>query len=160
MFNRFIAVLLIIVVVLALGLLAMELVDPFSEYDNDHTMSPELVGRTTEVPETTPNPSPSELPKESPDPTEMPTPEPTAESVEILISFTGDVTIGTDETFTYTNSFPDRYERVGRDDSYFFKGLKHLFDNDDLTLVNLETTFTTSKKKADKRYRFKADPSM
>lgn len=159
MLNRLIIILLIILVVLGLGLLAMELIDPVKQYANDPTTSPELVDITTEVPET-PKPNPSISPIKSPNPTVVPTPEPTAEPVEILISFAGDVTIGTDETFTYTNSFPDRYERVGRDDSYFFKGVKHLFENDDLTLVNLETTFTTSKKKADKRYRFKAEPSM
>ena len=81
------------------------------------------------------------------------------EPIEIRISFAGDCTIGTDETFTYVNSFPDRYDRIGRDDSYFFKGVESIFHNDDLTLVNLETTFTTAKKKADKRFRFKGDPS-
>jgi poly-gamma-glutamate capsule biosynthesis protein CapA/YwtB (metallophosphatase superfamily) len=159
MFNRLITVLILIVVVLSLGLLVMELVDPVRQYTNGPTKSPELVGRKTEIP-VTPDLRPSESPGKSPDPTENPTPEPTAEPVEILLSFAGDVTIGTDETFTYTNSFPDRYERVGRDDSYFFKGVKHLFENDDLTLVNLETTFTTAKKKADKRFRFKADPAL
>jgi poly-gamma-glutamate capsule biosynthesis protein CapA/YwtB (metallophosphatase superfamily) len=81
------------------------------------------------------------------------------ELVEIRISFAGDCTIGTDETFTYVNSFPDRYEKVGGDDSYFFKGVESIFHQDDLTLVNLETTFTTAKEKADKRFRFKGDPS-
>lgn len=81
------------------------------------------------------------------------------EPVEIRISFAGDCTIGTDETFTYVNSFPDRYDKIGRDDSYFFKGVESVFHNDDLTLVNLETTFTTAKKKADKTFRFKGDPS-
>lgn len=81
------------------------------------------------------------------------------ELVQIRISFAGDCTIGTDENFTYVNSFPDRYEKVGRDDAYFFKGVKPVFDNDDLTLVNLETTFTTARKKADKKFNFKGDPS-
>jgi len=81
------------------------------------------------------------------------------ELVEIRISFAGDCTIGTDETFNYVNSFPHRYEKVGYDDSYFFKGVESIFHNDDLTLVNLETTFTSAKKKADKKYRFKGDPS-
>ena len=46
------------------------------------------------------------------------------ELVQIRISFAGDCTIGTDENFTYVNSFPDRYEKVGRDDAYFFQGSK------------------------------------
>lgn len=41
----------------------------------------------------------------------------------------------------------------------FFAGVKDIFENDDLTLVNLETTFTTAKKKAKKTFRFKGDPS-
>lgn len=33
-----------------------------------------------------------------------------------------------------------------------FAGVKHIFENDDLTLVNLETTFTTAKKKLRKPF--------
>ncbi|NLJ40196.1 MAG: CapA family protein [Clostridiales bacterium] len=89
---------------------------------------------------------------------EAPAEEP-EEDVTVTISFAGDCTIGTDETFTYTNSFPHRFQKVDEDFSYFFAGVKDIFENDDLTLVNLETTFTTSNKKAKKRFRFKGDPS-
>jgi poly-gamma-glutamate synthesis protein (capsule biosynthesis protein) len=84
---------------------------------------------------------------------------PENEPVQILVSFAGDCTIGTDESFSYVNSFPYRFEKVGRDYSYFFKGVQSIFQNDDLTLVNLETTLTTEKKKAQKTFRFKGDPS-
>lgn len=163
MLNKLIIILIVIAVVLGIGLLAIELIGPIGQYGNNGpTKSPEFVDRTTQTPVVTPSPSysPTETPSESPDPTEMPTPEPTREPVEILISFAGDCTLGTDETFAYTNSFPDRYERIGRDDSYFFKGVKPIFENDDLTLVNFESTFTTAEKKADKRYRFKGDPAL
>ena len=113
-----------------------------------------------------PEPSPgihtvnTQKPEETPAATIEPDPGPEQEeTVEIRISFAGDCTIGTDEAFTYVNSFPDRYERVGGDDSYFFRGVKPIFENDDLTLVNLETTFTREKKKAEKKFRFKGDPS-
>jgi len=81
------------------------------------------------------------------------------DEIEILISFAGDCTIGTDESFSYVNSFPYRFEKVGKDYSYFFKAVQSVFQNDDLTLVNLETTFTNAKKKAQKAFRFKGDPS-
>ncbi|MDF2547306.1 MAG: Capsule synthesis protein CapA [Anaerosolibacter sp.] len=77
----------------------------------------------------------------------------------ITISFAGDCTLGWDDTSAYMNSFPYRLEENGGDFSYFFEGVKDIFEADDLTLVNLETTFTTSMKKADKKFRFKGDPS-
>ncbi|HZJ57793.1 MAG TPA: CapA family protein [Clostridia bacterium] len=103
---------------------------------------------------------PIEEPPDEPleEPPEEPIEEP-PEDIVITISLAGDCTIGTDETFTYTNSFPDRLEKVDGDWSYFFAGVVDIFENDDLTLVNLETTFTKVTKKADKRFRFKGDPS-
>ncbi len=77
----------------------------------------------------------------------------------MTISFAGDCTLGWDDTSSYYNSFPHRLEKEGGDFSYFFKGVKHVFEADDLTLINLETTFTTSLKKADKKFRFKGEPS-
>ncbi|HHY82138.1 MAG TPA: CapA family protein [Clostridiales bacterium] len=121
----------------------------------EDTISPLPVNTESPPPEQTENPSqPSEQPPVQP--SDNP---PEEELTEIRISFAGDCTIGTDETFTYLNSFPYRYEKIGKDDSYFFRGVKHIFQNDDLTLVNLETTFTTAKEKAEKRFRFKGDPS-
>ncbi|MBE3101772.1 MAG: CapA family protein [Firmicutes bacterium] len=81
------------------------------------------------------------------------------EPVEIIISYAGDCTIGTDESFSYTNSFPYRFDKVGNDNGYFFDGVSSIFQEDDLTLVNLETTFTTATKKAEKKFRFKGPPS-
>ena len=42
---------------------------------------------------------------------------------------------------------------------YFVEGIKDIFLEDDFTTVNLETTLTTSTQKAQKRFRFKGDPS-
>ena len=50
-----------------------------------------------------------------------------------------------DETFTYENSFQHRYEKVGKI-ILLFQECKAQFESDDLTLVNLETTFTKLKK--------------
>ncbi len=47
MLNRLIVILLVIVVVLGIGLLAIELIDPVRQYANGPTKSPELVDKTT-----------------------------------------------------------------------------------------------------------------
>lgn len=77
----------------------------------------------------------------------------------ITISFAGDCTLGYDMNFSYHNSFPHQLEIQGNNYGYFFEKVKSIFENDDLTIVNLETTLTTSTKKADKKFRFKGDPS-
>jgi poly-gamma-glutamate synthesis protein (capsule biosynthesis protein) len=77
----------------------------------------------------------------------------------ITISFAGDCTLGWDDTSAYINSFPYRLEENEGDFSYFFRGVKEIFEADDLTLVNLETTFTNSTKKAEKKFCFKGDSS-
>jgi hypothetical protein len=109
-------------------------------------------------PSTEPSDHPADIPTHPSSSPEL-TSEQTEElPVEIHISFAGDCTLGMDETFTYENSFQHRYEKVGKDPSYFFRNVKHIFESDDLTLVNLETTFTKAEKKANKRFRFKGDP--
>ncbi|MEM1505372.1 CapA family protein [Domibacillus sp. 8LH] len=76
--------------------------------------------------------------------------------VSITVSAAGDFTLGTDETFTYAGSFPDEAERNGL--AHFTKGLNGIFERDDLTTVNLETTLTEATEKAEKKFRFKGDP--
>ncbi|MCP3760994.1 CapA family protein [Domibacillus sp. A3M-37] len=75
----------------------------------------------------------------------------------ITISAAGDFTLGTDETFTYAGSFPDEGERSGL--AHFTKGLDGIFENDDVSTVNLETTLTEATEKAVKKFRFKGDPA-
>ena len=85
----------------------------------------------------------------------------TSKEVEtsITISFAGDCTIGTDESFSYVNSFPYILKQQKNDYAYFLNDVKPIFSTDDLTLVNLETTLTTATKMAIKEFRFKGDPS-
>lgn len=90
--------------------------------------------------------------------------EPETEVVEdvydtITISAAGDVTLGRDSEYGYTGSFDHELELQDNDYSYFFRNVKDVFEADDITLVNLETTLTSATKKADKSFRFKADPS-
>ncbi|WP_428912516.1 CapA family protein [Niallia sp. Krafla_26] len=87
---------------------------------------------------------------------EEPKPEPVKET-SITISAAGDFTIGTDEAFGYSGSFVNEVDKNGF--PYFVEGIKDIFQADDLTTVNLETTLTTATQKAQKKFRFKGDPS-
>ncbi|MCX8130045.1 MAG: CapA family protein [Clostridia bacterium] len=82
------------------------------------------------------------------------------QDITIKISFAGDCTIGTDEKgIPYKDSFPYVLKQNKNDYDYFFKKVKPVFEKDDLTIVNLEGTFTTATKMARKKWRFKGDPS-
>ncbi|MFT8347364.1 CapA family protein [Clostridium saccharoperbutylacetonicum] len=69
---------------------------------------------------------------------------------EILISFAGDFTLGTDDKFSYEGSLPAAFVSNGKNYSYFMKNVANIFNKDDYTLVNLETTLTNSNVKAAK----------
>ncbi len=79
------------------------------------------------------------------------------EKTAITISAAGDFTLGTDEAFTYEGSFPHEAEKNGL--SHFVGGLGGVFEEDDLSTVNLETTLTEATEKAVKKFRFKGDPA-
>jgi poly-gamma-glutamate synthesis protein (capsule biosynthesis protein) len=82
--------------------------------------------------------------------------EKTPVKAEITISSVGDCTIGYDNDFGYSGSFPYVFDKNNKDYSYFFKNTADIFKNDDLTTANLETTFTDATVKAVKTYNFKA----
>lgn len=73
--------------------------------------------------------------------------------VSLTISVVGDCTLGTDENFNYSRSLNAYYEKYGAD--YFLKNVKDVFESDDLTIANLEGTFTSLTTRADKTYAFK-----
>ncbi|MFC3885646.1 CapA family protein [Bacillus songklensis] len=75
----------------------------------------------------------------------------------IKISAAGDFTLGTDESFSYAGTFNAEAEKNGL--GFFTRNIKNIFENDDLTTVNLETTLTNATQKAAKTFRFKGDPS-
>lgn len=79
--------------------------------------------------------------------------------VTLTLSFAGDCTLGWDDSFSYQNSFPQVLMKEKNDFAYFFRNVKSIFQADDLTLVNLETTLTQANKKAVKKFRFKGEPS-
>ena len=83
-------------------------------------------------------------------PIEITTPEP---EISITVSVVGDCTLGTDENFNYSRSLNAYYEKYGPE--YFLKNVKSIFESDDLTIANLEGTFTDSTTRVDKTYAFK-----
>lgn len=78
-------------------------------------------------------------------------------TVKITLSVAGDVTLGRDENYGYKGSFDDVAKRNGL--GFFAKNIAPIFKNDDFTSVNLETTLTTSARKASKKFRFRGHPS-
>ncbi len=112
------------------------------------------------------SPAPSETadagldtPMATPAPTPEPTEKPNIEPIKVCISFAGDCTLGSDTSFGYTNSFTERLAKEKNNYSYFFDKVKSVFREDDLTLVNLETTLTDAEKPAVKKFRFKGKPA-
>ena len=84
---------------------------------------------------------------------------PAAADKVITISVVGDCTLGTDVSFDYETSVNHFYEMYGPD--YFFQNVKDIFAADDLTIANMESTFTTSDdRRTDIIYCFKADPEV
>ncbi|WP_087974222.1 CapA family protein [Oceanobacillus rekensis] len=75
----------------------------------------------------------------------------------LTISAAGDVTIGSDDSFGYHGTFHHEVDQSGLD--HFGKNVAPIFEEDDLTIVNLETTLTNSQNKAEKTFRFAGKPS-
>lgn len=102
--------------------------------------------------------------KATPEPTDTTSPEPTEPPApklsEVTLSSVGDCTIGQDAKFPYSGSFAQVFKNNEQDYSYFFKNVAPIFKEDDITTANLETTFTTSTKKATKEFTFKASPDF
>lgn len=75
---------------------------------------------------------------------------------EIVLTFGGDVTFGYKNDEDYKGSMPYFLEEHGMDFSIIFKNVYDIFSNDDLTMVNLETTITDAQRHMDKTYWFHA----
>ena len=77
-------------------------------------------------------------------------------NTEVLLSAVGDCTIGTDSKFDYATSLPAMVTNSNKDFSYYFENVNSILKSDDVTIANLETTFTDSTDKAEKQFNFKA----
>ena len=85
---------------------------------------------------------------------------PQDEKIDIILSSAGDCTIGTDPNFNISSSLPAVVRNNNNDYSYLFKNVSQIFKEDDITIVNLETTFTNAEERADKKFTFKAPPEF
>ncbi len=74
------------------------------------------------------------------------------------ISAVGDCTLGYDKNYGYGNSFMEKYDNTYP--AYFFEKVKSIFENDDLTIANLEGPLTDSTAAATKQFAFRGDPSF
>jgi poly-gamma-glutamate synthesis protein (capsule biosynthesis protein) len=131
----------------------------FSDSFTVKSNEPEPVPIPDPTPEPTPEPTPSPTPEPTPEPTPTPTPEPTPEPiVTITISAAGDVTLGGCETASSFRNFMREFELNGSDHSHFFRNVKHIFDEDDLTIVNFEGVLTDQTKGRRSEFNFRGPP--
>lgn len=117
----------------------------------------------TEIPSfvaVTPTPQPTfAIPQTEEEEMEELQPEATIEvtSVPITITAVGDCTLGGNVPTGYDRVFAGYAEKYGYD--YFFQNVRSLFENDDLTIVNLEGPLTTSDdKRSGRKFNFRGDP--
>ncbi|MDP4088127.1 MAG: CapA family protein [Bacillota bacterium] len=114
---------------------------------------------TTAEPEKTPPPKQAESTPEAGVPET-----PAKKDTNVLLSAVGDCTIGTDTKFNQSTSLPVVVQKHDNDLSYLFSNVSSIFKNDNITIANLETTFTNSSSRRDKnaevQYSFKGDPEL
>ncbi|MDR1560712.1 MAG: CapA family protein [Clostridiales bacterium] len=79
-------------------------------------------------------------------------------TVTITLSAAGDCTLGYD--YRYNRNFMDTYERQGRDVTYFLRGVKDIFEESDLAIVNLEGPLTNEMAHAQKAFVFRGPPEF
>lgn len=71
------------------------------------------------------------------------------DNISICITAIGDCTLGNDSRFLYETSFNyiyNKFDNNGYD--WFFSHVRHIFEEDDLTIANLEGVLSNSRKKA------------
>ncbi len=79
----------------------------------------------------------------------------------ITITFTGDITLGSEEAYrNRSTSFESYVKKHG--DAYFLKNYLDLFENDDLTVINLEGVISDSAEGENKKkeFRFRGAPEL
>ena len=74
----------------------------------------------------------------------------------VKISAVGDCTIGWDDRFSWGNRFDAYLESNNGDYSYYLAKVREVFREDDFTIANLETTFTSYPVKMEKTFNFSA----
>ncbi|MCQ2437863.1 MAG: CapA family protein [Clostridia bacterium] len=127
--------------------------------DNDNGGLPFMQQDPTEAPTAAPTPTAKPTAEPTAKPTEVPaTPEPVSSDRTVTITAAGDCTLGGDVPSGNNRNFIRYYDNYGPD--YFFANVRALFEEDDLTIINLEGPLTTSTDKAhDRTFNFRGDPS-
>ena len=125
---------------LFLCLLLLSGCGPFPEGD------PAVTTQSTELTTTAPQVTQTE-------PTET---EPVSGVVDITMTFVGDCTLGTNQNHSYAYSFHEYYDKHGPD--YFLEDVRGIFEDDDITVVNLEGSLTNSNDRQDRQYNHKGRP--
>lgn len=88
--------------------------------------------------------------------TEPPTTTAGPEEITLTLSFVGDCTLGTNQEHSYANSFHQYYDKKGPD--YFLSKVRPFFEEDDLTVINLEGSLTNSDELVLKQWNHKGPP--
>lgn len=101
------------------------------------TTTQNLNSQPTTEPITEPSTEPATEPEEP-----EPEPEPEPEITQITLTFTGDCTLGKNHHMGYEGTLNQYYDTYGP--NYFFENVRHIFLQDDLTIVNLEGSLTDS----------------
>lgn len=78
---------------------------------------------------------------------------------EIVLTFVGDCTLGSDANFGYEGTMPAVIDAHGGDLGYVFRNVAAIFAADDFTVVNLEGTLTSRGLRQPKTYAFRGPPS-
>ena len=74
----------------------------------------------------------------------------------LTLTATGDCTFATDSNADSSVGFVGYADKYGYD--YFFKNMRSLFSEDDLTLVNFEGTLSENGEREPKQFAFRGDP--
>lgn len=82
----------------------------------------------------------------------------TAPGDSVTISLAGDCSLGKLSIHSYAGSFYEMYDLYGA--SCFFRNVKNIFEQDDMTLVNFEGVLTTSNKAVEKEFNIKGKPEF
>ena len=101
-------------------------------------------------------PTTTEPPMTEPPATKPTEPEDDDGVKEITLTFVGDCTFGRNQKASYYNSFDEMYDNQGS--KYFFKKVRDIFEKDDITVINLEGSLTTSTDIQEKLWNHKGDP--
>ena len=114
--------------------------------------APPPTAEPTPIPEATATPEPTPTPTATPEPTATPTPEPTP--IVYTISMVGDCTLA---SYPEIRARADSFESVvGTNWSYPFANTRELFTADELTIVNLECSFSDQTAYAGTTFSFLA----